>query len=275
MNNIDFSLSQDQILEYREQGVIRISLPPAQRNLLKSFRRECCVWLKTFGGWKIDDEELALRLPEIAQQDRALISKLYKISRRFPSVKQLASDPWLSKVSADLMGTMFSACCHFTNVRIDLPGEDKYLLPPHQDFPYIQGSQNGVTWWVPFTDAPPEVGPPTFIPGTHKLGVLKVREFDYEKTGGNGGMSFSIDDDSALKGVGYAPSLHVKFGEAMIFHTLLVHRSEPNNSSIARLNTQIRFSDPMLIDSFERNYPEGLYLRDAFSKSYPEFVSVV
>jgi len=272
MSDTEFKLKEEQYAQYEQQGIIRLMLPPPQHGLLEGFRRECCIWLKHFGDVDIQPEELAVRLPEIATQNRQLVAKLYKVSRRFPSVKQLASDPWLAGISAGLMGTAFAACCPFINVRIDLPGEEKYLLPPHQDFPYIQDSPNSVTWWIPFVDTAIEVGPPTVIPGTHKLGILKVREFDYESTGRSGGKSFLIADESPFDGMSYAPNAPVKFGEAMVFNTLLIHRSEPNNSSIARLNTQVRFSDPLLHDCFDRNYPEGLYLGDTFSKSYPEYV---
>jgi hypothetical protein len=273
MNNKEYSLNDQQYAEYHQQGIIRLMLPSEQRVLLEGFRRECCIWLKHFGDVDVQPKELAARLPEIAARDRQLVAKLYKVSRRFPSVKQLASDPWLSGISARLMGTAFAACCHFINVRIDLPGEDKYLLPPHQDFPYIQDSPNGVTWWIPFSDTALEVGPPTVIPGSHKLGILKVKEFDYESTGRSGGKSFRIADESPFADLTYAPNAPVTFGEALVIDTLVVHRSEPNCSSIARFNVQVRFSDPMLEECFDRNYPEGLYLGESFSQSYPEYVS--
>jgi hypothetical protein len=272
MSDIEFKLSEDQFTQYQLQGVTRLLLPLAQQNLLEDFLKECCVWLKNFSNLDLRPEELAARLPEIAIRDRKLVSRLYKVSRRFPSVKQLASDKWLAGVSARLMGTEFATCCHFINVRIDLPGEDKYLLPPHQDFPYIQDSPNGVTWWIPFVDTSIEMGPPTVIPGTHKLGILKVKEFDFEGADRSGAKSFGIADERSFDGMSYKSIAPVKFGETILLNSLLLHRSEPNNSSIARLNVQVRFGDPMLQDCFDRNYPEGLYLGEAFSKSYPEYV---
>jgi hypothetical protein len=273
MSDTEFDLGEDQLTQYQQQGTIRLIFPPAQQNLLEGFRRECCVWLNHFSDIDLQPEDLAAKLPEIAIKDRQLVAKLYKVSRRFPSVKRLACDPWLADISARLIGTEFAACCHFINVRIDLPGEDKYLLPPHQDFPYIQDSPNSVTWWIPFVDTAIQVGPPMFIPGTHKLGILKVREFDFESTGRSGGKSFRIADEKPFDGMSYAPIAPVKFGEAMLMHSMLLHRSEPNNSSIARLNAQVRFSDPLFRDCFDRNYPEGLYLGDVFSKSYPEYIA--
>lgn len=265
-------MTYEQYDQYQKHGTIQLTLPYSERSLLEGFREECCIWLKYFGDIDVKPEELAASLPSIAARDRQLIAKLYKVSRRFPSVKRLACDPWIAGVSAKLMGTAFATCCHFINVRIDLPGEEKYLLPPHQDFPYIQDSPDGITWWIPFADTPVDVGPPTLIPGSHKLGILKVREFDYESTGRSGGKSFNIADESPFQEMSYAPTAPVKFGEAMLFNSLIVHRSEPNCSSIARFNCQLRFSNPLVKDCFDRNYPEGLYLGDSFSEAYPEYV---
>ena len=170
------------------------------------------------------------------------------------------------------MKTAFASCCPFTNVRIDLPGEDKYLLPLHQDFPYIQDSMNGITWWIPFMTVPISAGPPTFVCGSHNLGILRVKEFDYESTGQSGGKSFRIDNEEQFSNNVYAESIPVNFGEAIAFSTLLVHRSEFNLSKLARITLQLRFGDPFSQDSFDRNYPEGLYLGNSFYKSYPEFV---
>jgi ectoine hydroxylase-related dioxygenase (phytanoyl-CoA dioxygenase family) len=266
-------LNAEQLTQYQRDGILRLTLPPASRKLLNDFLDEVCIWLKCFCDIQLTASDLAMEIPKIAARDRKLIGRLYKCSRRFPSIKRLASDSWLEGISAKLMDTTLASCCHFVSVRIDLPSEDKYLLPPHQDFPYIQESMNGVTWWIPFMDMPINVGPPAFIYGSHKSGVLRVKEYDYERTDQSGGKSFNINDFTQIKGESYAENSPVYFGEALVFNTLLVHRSEPNLSSVARINGQVRFGDLLSKDSFDRNYPEGLYLGDSFSKSYPEHVA--
>jgi ectoine hydroxylase-related dioxygenase (phytanoyl-CoA dioxygenase family) len=258
--------------QYQERGILRLKLPDSAVELCREFIAEASAWLQATGNAVSVPFELATALPAIAKQDRLLVARLYKVARRFPSVKRLACDPWLAKVSSQLMGTRLTSCCHFVNVRIDLPGEEKYLLPPHQDFPYIQGSLNGVTWWIPYAATPFQVGPPSWIPGSHKLGVLNVDEFDYESTGSSGGRSFRIVESEQFKDADFVRE-PVAFGEALVFSTLLLHRSEPNTSESARINIQVRFDDALAQESYVRNYPEGLYLGDAFSKNYPEYVN--
>ena len=265
------TLTSDMLDQYRERGILRLALPESAVGLCREFLEEVSVWLKGMKGVESVPSELSTTLPAIAAQDRALVARLYKVARRLPSVKRLACDPWLTDVSAQLMGTALASCCHFVNVRMDLPGEEKYLLPPHQDFPYIQGSLNGITWWIPYAATPLPVGPPSWIPGSHKMGVLRVEEFDYASTGSSGGRSFRIVEAERFKDADFVQE-PVAFGEALVFSTLLLHRSEPNSSHSARLNIQVRFDDALAQESFLRNYPEGLYLGDAFAKNYPEYV---
>ena len=271
MADVQAGLSDKQLAEYHAEGILRLPLPRETKLLCNEFLKEMSIWLEKMGNTTIHPEDLPARLPELAVKDRALIAKLYKVSRRFPAAKRIASDHWLADVAAQLMGVPMVSCCHFVNVRIDLPGEEKYLLPPHQDFPYIQGSLNGVTWWIPFSDTPIDVGPPSWIPGSHKLGMLKVEEIDYEKTGKSGGRSFQIAGTNRFANAKYKHE-PVARGEALVFDTLLLHRSEPNRSVLARVNIQVRFDDPFARESFERNYPEGLYLGDSLTKTYPEYV---
>ncbi|MBM3811975.1 MAG: phytanoyl-CoA dioxygenase family protein [Acidimicrobiia bacterium] len=260
------------VKRYDNDGILTIPLPPSLRKLQSAYFQEVADWLKLVANISVSPNTIPETLPQIAAANRPLIAKLYKISRRFPSVKRMSVDPWLTKVSMQLMRTRLASACHFVNIRIDLPGEEKYLLPPHQDFPYIQGSLNALTWWIPFLDTSLEMGPPSWIPGSHRHGVQKVKYLDYEATGQSGGRSFEIVDLAQYRDNEYTRK-PVRRGHALVFHTLLIHRSEHNHTDKARINIQIRFDDSTARESFDRNYPEGLYLGDAFSKSYPEYIA--
>jgi len=269
-----FQLSSACQQEYLSNGLMQVTLPPHLHVLLDDFKAECCQFISHFSGIKLKTDELCAELPFIALTNRQLVSRLYKASRRFPSAKRLACDSYFTMNSALLMNTPFAACCHFVNIRIDLPGEDKFLLPPHQDFPYIQDSLNAVVWWIPFFDAEVQCGLPSYIPGSHKLGIISVEEFDSNTTGGSGARSFRFSDTSKLSQMNYVANKNIKKGNALIFSTQLIHRSEPNVSKLARLTLQARFSDPFNMDSYSKNYPEGLYLGDKFSDFYPEYVTI-
>lgn len=269
-----FQLSTACQQEYSRNGLTQVTLPPHLHGLLDNFKTECCQFISHFSGIKLLSDDLCAELPVIALTNRQLVSRLYKASRRFPSAKRLACDSYFTMISALLMNAQFAACCHFVNIRIDLPGEDKFLLPPHQDFPYIQDSLNAVVLWIPFFDAEVQHGLPSYIPGSHKLGIINVEKFDSNTTGGSGARSFRFSDTSKLSSMNYVANSIISKGEALIFSTQLIHRSEPNVSKLARLTLQARFSDPFNTDSYLKNYPEGLYLGDKFSDFYPEYATI-
>lgn len=264
-------LSDELIAKYQDAGVIRLELPEAVKIKIDNFRHEVIDYIEGISGIKSDISSLEFDLAELAKKDRLLISRLYKISRRFFSSKAIACDPFFVSVAKTLMETKVVSCCNFVNVRIDLPSEDKFLLSAHQDFPFIQGSLNGITCWIPIFDTNLTLGPPSFVKGSHKTGIMNVCEYDPDQTGGSGGRSFKIADEDAMDKLDFVNE-PVLCGEALLFNTLLVHRSEQNNSNKARVNIQIRFDDALSFDSYNRNYPEGLYLGDSFQKSFPEYV---
>lgn len=264
-------LTPSQIAAYDRDGIIKITLPPAVSRLRQQFLQETAEWLVGVGQPAIDIANLPAQLARLAGQDRPLIARLYKIARRFPAAKQLACAPFFVALAQELMRTALVSCCHFVNVRIDLPDEDRFLLDAHQDFPFIQGSLNGLTVWLPFTTTPLPMGPPSCILGSHRWGMLPVTEYGPAETGGSGGKSFRIADQPRLE-AGLFVNWAVEADEALVFSTLLVHRSERNQSPLARLNAQLRFDDALAGESFDRNYPEGLYLGDRLATTYPEYI---
>lgn len=255
---------------YNENGILKVILDEGVKKHLSNFLKETSTWLNHFLGFDIGPHEVQKELPKIAKVDRTAIARLYKVSRRFPSIKRIACSDTLESISKRLMNTGLSSCCNFTNVRFDLPDEEKFLLPPHQDFPYIQGSKNGVTWWIPFFNTDTEMGPPSVVLGSHKKGVFPVAEIKNQDSKESKGKSFLIKNLSSFNDCNYLGT-NFEFGEAIVFHTLLLHRSEKNNSAFARLNLQARFDDALDLNSYGKNYPEGLYLGDEFSVKFPEY----
>jgi ectoine hydroxylase-related dioxygenase (phytanoyl-CoA dioxygenase family) len=257
---------------FAKNGIISIALPADVDSLRQQFIREMCFWLERIAKVAATPGNLSTELVALAGRDRALVGKLYKVSRRFPSVRQLASHSWFVALAGRLMNTELVSCCTFVNVRIDLPQEERYLTPIHQDFPYIQGSLNAVTFWIPFFDTTLPMGPPSWIPGSHKWGVLKVEEFGQDQTGRSGAKSFRVVDEPRIVRDFQFVNEAVPAGTALALSTLLVHRSEPNRTRLARLNVQLRFDDVFAPESLARNYPDGLYLGESFGASYPEYI---
>lgn len=279
-------LSKETIEKYNKDGIIKITLPSEISQLQNEFLLDCCSFLKKWVSFETTPEKLPFDLVTLSKINRGIIGKLYKVSKRFSSSRALSCHPYFTEIAKELMNTELISCYHLTIVRIDLPNEEKFLMPPHQDFPYIQGSMNGLTLYLTFSDITPKHGVVSIKRGTHKDGVIKVTESDsrlssaqteYVSTGSssrkiqNAEKVCEIADMSKINDIHFEQEPLSK-NEAYFFHTLLLHSSEPNTSNSARITMQIRFDDLFYEDSFNRNFPEGRSRDDLFSNNFSEYV---
>jgi ectoine hydroxylase-related dioxygenase (phytanoyl-CoA dioxygenase family) len=148
-------------------------------------------------------------------------------------VYRLAADPRVETALCEL-GLAEPAISTRPEVRTDMPGDQQYRQPWHQDWRYGQGSANAVTIWTPLHDVGTSDGTIDLIPGSHLRGYLEAELLTDPRR-------FSISDPR-LDDEEHAPA-ELKLGEAIVFSQFLVHRSGWNTSSTARITVQTRFSD--------------------------------
>jgi phytanoyl-CoA hydroxylase len=131
-------------------------------------------------------------------------------------------------------------------VRTDMPGDEQYMQPWHQDWRYGQGSVNAVTIWTPLRDVGVDDGTIDVMPGSHLFGYLENEELDNPRR-------FSIVDPR-IERQDYLPA-ELRFGESIVFSQMLVHRSGYNKSGLARVTVQQRFSDAAEPEFARRGFP--------------------
>lgn len=263
-------LTKEKMIEYAQVGLIIVPVPQHISDLQMEFKNDLASYLTMHHGLNTDLQNVPKAIMELAVRDREAVAKLYKVSRRMPAIKKIACSDWVLSLSSHVMSSQLISCHNFTAVRFDLPGEEKFSAPPHQDFPYIQGSLNGVTIWLPFFDVSKKMGPVEFIPGSHLSGCRKVREPGL-KSSGSGINSLELVEADNLRQLTYN-SCEMSSDSALLFSTLLIHRSGENCSDMPRISMQVRCDDLTDKSSFDRSYPDGLYLGEKFSNSYPEYV---
>ena len=79
------------------------------------------------------------------------------------------------RLSRELMSTQTVGHGYFTdNAEVRLPDRDRLPLLWRQDYPYVQDSEDGLTYWVPLHDCGEREGNLRLAPGSHKLGALPV-----------------------------------------------------------------------------------------------------
>lgn len=207
----------------------------------------------------------------LIEKDRSKGGDIYRACRHLVSLHQLSVAPKVIELVSALMKTSCVNYLPFTSVRIDIPREEKFLLGWHQDYPYTQGSMDGVVIWFPLHDIRLGEGNLKLLPGSHKNGLQKVRISDPSNKNKNGGMTLSI---ASKENWDDAPCIELPAcaGDAVIFHALLLHRSTPSNAQLARWTAQLRygnFADP---DSVRRGWPGGLLEGESFAQRHPEYV---
>lgn len=280
------TLSKSMIENYQKNGIIKISLPSEITQLQNEFLYDCCNFLKKWANFETTPEKLSFDLVNLSKTNRDIVGKLYKVSKRFQSSRALSCHPYFTEIAKTLMNTELISCYHLTIVRIDLPNEEKFLMPAHQDFPYIQGSINGLTLYLTFDNITSQHGVVSYKKGSHNDGILNVTESDSRL---NSAQTEYVSTNNLSKQIETANKVceiadmsqinNLKFeqqslskNEAYFFHTLLLHRSEKNSSNSARITMQIRFDDLLCEDSFGRNFPEGRGRDDLFSNNFSEYV---
>ena len=114
--------------------------------------------------------------------------------------------------------------------RCIFPQRPEFTTPAHQDYPHIQGTTETLSLWLPLGDCPAKMGGLAIARGSHHEGVRA-----FTVSSGAGGMAV-IDP---LAGSWVASPLEA--GDALIFHSLTVHKGLPNLSDRLRLSLDNRY----------------------------------
>jgi hypothetical protein len=206
--------------------------------------------------------------------DRARVGRLYQAVRKLPSVYGLITAPRVWAVMRQLMSTRLPGIYPGgTGVRMDHPGEDTYLSPWHQEYPYNLTSDNAVTLWLPLVDVDEGNGCLLLAPGSQRLGALPVRVRDALNERRNANETLEIDGLEALLGRHPAVSVPAAAGDALVFHTFLLHRSQPNRSAATRWTLQARYFDFLNPTAIRRDWVGGMNEGVDFRRYHPELVA--
>ena len=131
------------------------------------------------------------------------------------------------------------ACCLFkapvlyekSPLRVDVPFDLREMTLWHQDFFYVKGNADVLTFYIPLNDLDYLGGALSVCPGSHKRGPLP-HELKWGKK-------------SYPKDVGSLASVccELRAGSALVFNSLLLHQTNPNYTGLVNFNIQYRVSD--------------------------------
>ena len=190
------------------------------------------------GGWLKPGTDAA---DAVAHLDKASVFPepdfmfVYNEMLKLESFNRFAHDPALLGLTSRLVGEPTMPHPRLIG-RANFPkaGSKRYDIttPPHQDFVFIQGTEETYTAWVPIGDCPRELGGLAVLEGSGKGGV-----YAHPVADGTGGMGV---DTSLLPGEW--ATADYRTGDVVFFHSLAVHKGLPNLTDRLRLSVDYRYS---------------------------------
>lgn len=224
------------LLFFKEQGYVYLKNLPLE-SVLKDFISELqyLVQEKSNTPSSSNREDLLTKqLTAIHKTNRDDFVHILDTAHSLPSFFGLCAH----KVFYDILSMIdFKHVCltQPPRIRLDFPQEDQYLLPDHQDAYYNEGTPDFVTIWIPLISVDPDMGGLGVRPASHHEGLL---EYNHTK---ERPYFFIKDGDWQEK---YPNEfLYLNFGEALVFHQNLIHKSGLNRGNSPRATIQIRFNN--------------------------------
>ena len=121
-------------------------------------------------------------------------------------------------------------------IRMNIPGEKKFLANWHQDYSSQLRSLNGVVFWSPLVEMNNTLGPVKILVGSHREGLLPVYS-------DNSAYGLVIQNEKKIIKKHQIISPLTKPGDLILMDYLTVHSSGKNLSNNILWSMQFRFFD--------------------------------
>ncbi|MFN8670605.1 MAG: phytanoyl-CoA dioxygenase family protein [Candidatus Sericytochromatia bacterium] len=276
--NLTNYLSQECLDFYNENGYFILrdfldkekDLYPIQKYinyLIKSQLNELGEESTSLDDSKIDIEGF-LKLCKI---DRSKGGKIYDACRHLYPLQKISLKDEFINLAKFLMKTDYVNVIPYTPIRIDLKGEEKYLFPWHQDYPYIQGSEDGIVLWFPFHDVLKGSGALEVIPKSHRNGIQKVYLKDPDNKNKNGARTVDIAHEEKFDAMEKVTA-EILYGDILVFSTLLIHKSTVIETANSKWATQIRYANFSDKRAIKRGWPKGMLEGNHFEYDHSEYI---
>ena len=168
---------------------------------------------------------------------------LFPLLPRFHVVERITADVGTRLVQSGFLGREnFHAPLIWPYFRADLPNEEDYLLPFHQD---IYSTVSAKAWriWLPMRRVDRHYGSMEVVVGSHKLGTVPHTE--------------GVRPEAQIAETAIAKQqpvcLELPAGDGVLFHPNLVHRSVMNRSDRVKFVILIQIQDAMALHGPGKN----------------------
>lgn len=209
------------IAQFRDKGYIILEscIPPA---LLEQFERELAQLAnsKTFDGFAEPGAGSEERFLAAFKSGGHFRSVLYSMIQTLPSLREIGNALMALPAIAGLLKERdFTLPGYSQSMRVDIPNEEKFMLPPHQDYAGMR-SNKAIRVWLPLREVGPGLGSVRVYDGSHTEGVI-----DHD---GGSAANPAIPADKLEKYP--AHQITAPGGTGVAFDMMLVHESTANHS---------------------------------------------
>lgn len=184
-------------------------------------------------GWLRPGSDLMEGLTDIAPiaEGEKPWEPVYEKIQRCEQFHKLKMHPNVRKIAESIFDERVVAL-PMTIARVAFPRDNARGTQPHQDWIYVQGSMDTLSYWAPLGDVPAEVGGLKLLQGSHKKGFLWPR-----KALGPGGHT--VECDPKLQWV----ASDYRAGDVLIFLPLTIHAARENlTQDRLRLSIDFRYT---------------------------------
>ncbi|KAH7883137.1 phytanoyl-CoA dioxygenase [Phlebopus sp. FC_14] len=223
----EYPLSQSVIDEYQENGhvLLRNVIPASE---IPEFRN---VVLRSHDALLTDED----RRPAMTTYDKA-----FRLTENLWEINDLVRAHVLSKRYAGIAAKLLG--CRDVRIYHDLTffkeGRGKGSVTPwHQDGHYWPlATEKCITLWVPLIDCPVEMGPMSFVSGSHKSRAAEHLEISDES---DAFIRKLVDEH----GLSVAPAQHMNAGDATFHSCWTYHAAGANTTDTTREAFAIAYFD--------------------------------
>jgi ectoine hydroxylase-related dioxygenase (phytanoyl-CoA dioxygenase family) len=259
------------LAQFRRDGfvVVRNLFSPAQQQpVLDGIERLLDAKCKGLEG------DLHAKVLELARRDRLALGKVYDAMRKLQSFWALAgSDALGTAASALLASDTVGIAFRGAGIRLDLPDEDKWRSPWHQEYPSQISSPRGVVAWFSLVPVTADMGPVNIAAGSQREGLLGVRCGDPMNRAKDYTGQFEIPNVEALLERYPVVSSETGSGDVVFIDFMTLHQSGFNRSaSRSRVTCQVRFFDMAEPVAISHDWVGGWQEGGDFTRLHPEKV---
>ena len=197
------------------------------------------------------------------------VEVVLRACRGLAPVVGLGVHPRLFELSRLLMSSPLIFTNSPNGILMNVPGDDDHLFPWHQDYPFVQDSEDGVIYWIPLRDVSERDGALIIAPESHTLGVVPLIRPRKAPESESSPARF----DLAKLGQFSHIAVPARAGDALAFSTLLLHRSGPNRGAAARWTLQVRHGNFRHAEAIRRSWPGTAAQIVPYAQSHPEYVT--